>query len=366
MRFSSLTFKSITARPVVLKLKRPVVARIATITDWPLILIDIYTEEGVVGRSYLEPYAVKTMKYLIPALHDFGEMLKGRKVAPLELYEAARRSLHFVGYQGLSMIAVSGLDMAAWDALAKAAGMPLCVLLGGSVGPVKAYNSNGLWLQQPEAVAAEAIELRDEGGFSGLKLRLGRERVRDDLATLRAVRQAVGEDMQLMVDFNQGLDLGEALLRCHAIDDFGLAWIEEPIVYDNLDGYIQLAAELKTPIQIGENFYGPGDLHRALQSKACDYVMPDFMRIGGVTGWLRSAAIAGTAGAPISTHLYPEVAAHVMRVTETAHWLEWQDWADPILQKPYDIKDGLFHIPDVPGIGLEWNEDAVKANRADI
>jgi len=244
--------------------------------------------------------------------------------------------------------------------------MPLCVLLGGSVGPVKAYNSNGLWLQEPEAVAAEAIELRDEGGFSGLKLRLGRERVRDDLATLRAVRQAVGEDMQLMVDFNQGLDLGEALLRCHAIDDFGLAWIEEPIVYDNLDGYIQLAAELKTPIQIGENFYGPRDLHRALQSKACDYVMPDFMRIGGVTGWLRSAAIAGTAGVPISTHLYPEVAAHVMRVTETAHWLEWQDWADPILQKPYDIKDGLIHIPDVPGIGLEWNEDAVKANRADI
>jgi mandelate racemase len=366
MRFSSLTFKSITARPVVLKLKRPVVARIATITDWPLILIDLHTEEGVIGRSYLEPYAVKTMKYLIPALHDFGEMLKGRKVAPLELYEAARRSLHFVGYQGLSMIAVSGLDMAAWDALAKAAGMPLCVLLGGSVGPVKAYNSNGLWLQEPEAVAAEAIELRDEGGFSGLKLRLGRERVRDDLATLRAVRQAVGEDMQLMVDFNQGLDLGEALLRCHAIDDFGLAWIEEPIVYDNLDGYIQLAAELKTPIQIGENFYGPRDLHRALQCKACDYVMPDFMRIGGVTGWLRSAAIAGTAGVQISTHLYPEVAAHVMRVTETAHWLEWQDWADPILQKPYDIKDGLIHIPDVPGIGLEWNEDAVKANRADI
>ena len=366
MRFSSLTFKSITARPVVLKLKRPVVARIATITDWPLILIDLHTEEGVVGRSYLEPYAVKTMKYLIPALHDFGEMLKGRKVAPLELYEAARRSLHFVGYQGLSMIAVSGLDMAAWDALAKAAGMPLCVLLGGSVGPVKAYNSNGLWLQQPEAVAAEAIELRDEGGFSGLKLRLGRERVGDDLATLRAVRQAVGEDMQLMVDFNQGLDLGEASLRCHAIDDFGLAWIEEPIVYDNLDGYIRLAAELKTPIQIGENFYGPRDLHRALQSKACDYVMPDFMRIGGVTGWLRSAAIAGTAGVPISTHLYPEVAAHVMRVTETAHWLEWQDWADPILQKPYDIKDGVLHIPDVPGIGLEWNEDAVKANRADI
>jgi mandelate racemase len=107
-------------------------------------------------------------------------------------------------------------------------------------------------------------------------------------------------------------------------------------------------------------------LHKALQSKACDYVMPDFMRIGGVTGWQRSAAIAGATGTPISTHLYPEVAAHVMRVTETAHWLEWQDWADPVLQRPYAIKDGLLHVPNVPGLGLEWNEDAIAANRIDL
>jgi mandelate racemase len=366
MQLESLTFKHLRARPVVLKLKRPVVARIATITDWPLILIDLETEEGIVGRSYLEPYLVKSMRYLLPALNDLGNLLKGRTVAPVELYDAARRSLHFVGYQGLSMIAVAGLDMAAWDALAKAADMPLCVLLGGAVGPVKSYNSNGLWLQEPDAVAAEAVQLRDEGGFAGLKLRLGRERVADDLATIEAVRRTVGADMQLMVDFNQGLTFAEALRRCHMIDDLGLAWIEEPIVYDNLDGYAQLAAELKTPIQIGENFYGPRDLHLALQKRACDLVMPDFMRIGGVTGWLKAAAIAGAAGVPMSTHLYPEVAAHVMRVTETAHWLEWQDWADPLLQKPYEVRDGLLHIPDVPGVGLEWNEDAVAANLADL
>jgi mandelate racemase len=366
MQLASLTFKELRARPVVLKLRRPVVARIATITDWPLILIDLSTEEGVVGRSYLEPYLIKSMRYLVPALNDLGDLLKGRTVAPVELYDAARKSLHFVGYQGLSMIAVAGLDMAAWDALAKAADRPLCVLLGGSVGPVKSYNSNGLWLKEPDAVAAEAVQLRDEGGFSGLKLRLGRERIEDDLAALEAVRGTVGADMQLMIDFNQGLTLADALQRCHTIDDLGLAWIEEPIVYDNLDGYAQLAAELKTPIQIGENFYGPRDLHLALQKKACDFVMPDFMRIGGVTGWLKAAAIAGAAGTPMSTHLYPEVAAHVMRVTETAHWLEWQDWAEPVLQKPYEIRDGSLHIPDVPGVGLEWDEDAVAANLANL
>src|SRR5215475_10259406 len=181
-----LTLREITARPVVLKLKRPVVAKIATITEWPIILIDLLTEEGVVGRGYLEPYIVKSMRYLVPALNDLGAMLKGRHLAPIELFDAARKSLHFVGYEGLSMIAASGLDMAAWDALAKAANLPLCVLLGGTVGPVKSYNSNGLWLKEPQAVADEALELRDEGGFSGLKLRLGRKRASDDLATLDA------------------------------------------------------------------------------------------------------------------------------------------------------------------------------------
>jgi mandelate racemase len=365
MSFQLLTLKSIRARPVMLKLKRPVVARIATLTDWPLILIDLHTEEGVIGRSYLEPYVPKSMRYLIPALHDLGEMFKGRRLAPIELFEAARKSLHFVGYEGMAMIAVAGIDMAAWDALARAAGVPLCVLLGGSVGPVPAYNSNGLWLRSPMEVASEAVALRDEGGFQGLKLRLGRERLADDLATIEAVRDAVGVEMSLMIDFNQGLHLGEALERCHGIDNLGLAWIEEPIVYDNLEGYARLTADLKTPVQIGENFYGPRALYTALQMNACDYVMPDFMRIGGVTGWQRAAAIAAAAGIPISTHLYPEVAAHVMRVAETAHWLEWQDWANPVLQHPYEVKDGKLHIPDAPGVGLEWDEKAVAAHLAD-
>jgi mandelate racemase len=288
MSFQTLTLRSIRARPVVLKLKRPVVARIATLTDWPLILIDLYTEEGATGRAYLEPYIPKSMRYLIPALHDLGEMLKGHRLAPIEFYEAARKSLHFVGYEGMAMITVAGIDMAAWDALARGAGVPLCVLLGGSVGAVPAYNSNGLWLSSPEEVASEAVELREEGGFQGLKLRLGRERLAEDLATIEAVRETVGTDMNLMVDFNQGLQLGEALERCHAIDGLGLAWIEEPIVYDNLEGYVRLTADLKTPVQIGENFYGPRALYTALQMKACDYVMPDFMRIGGVTGWQRA------------------------------------------------------------------------------
>lgn len=357
-----LTFRRLVARPVLLTLPRPVVARIATIPHWPLILLDLETEEGIIGRAYLEPYVPKSMPYLVAMLNDMSEMLSGDTLAPTEIYEKTRKSLHFVGYAGLNMIAASGVDMVVWDALARAANMPLCSLLGGSPGAVRAYNSNGLWLQTPDEVAAEALELRDEGGFTGLKLRLGRDNPADDLATLEAVRKAVGDRMALMVDYNQGLDLAEAMQRCRQIDGHGLEWIEEPIVYDNFHGYANLRSDLQTPLMIGENFYGPREMHQALQVGACDLVMPDFMRIGGVTGWIRSAGIAAGWGVPMSTHLYPEVGAHVMRVTETAHWLEWQSWADPILQEPYALEDGNLIIPDKLGLGLDWNEDVVAAN----
>jgi mandelate racemase len=356
----NLTLKSVQVRPVVLPLKRPIVSKVGCYDDWPLILVDLYTEEGVVGHAYLEPYLKRSARYLVPAILDLAEMLKGQVIAPFQFFRSGVASLHLVGREGMSMIAVAGLDMAAWDALAKAAGMPLAVFLSGSLGQVPAYNSNGLWLTPPDTIGREAGELVEEGNFQALKLRLGRDRLQDDLSAIRAVRDAVGPDVKLMCDFNQGLSLGEALHRCHALDDVGLYWFEEPIVYDNIAGYAQLARELNTPVQLGENFYGPRALYQAIAAGAGDFVMPDLMRIGGVSGWLRAAAIAGAAGVPMSTHLYPEFAAHLMRVTETAHWLEWQDWADPVLKEPFPLRNGQLLIPDRPGSGIEWDESAVK------
>jgi mandelate racemase len=360
MAFEKLTLKSVAARPVLVPLRRPVVSKVGLFDAWPMVLIDLVTEEGGVGRSYLEPYLNQAVSSIVSLIHDLAAQRVGRPVRPFDDFQRGRRSLNLVGYEGLTMIAVSGLDMAAWDALAKAAGLPLAEFLGGSLAPVPAYNSNGLWLIDPAKAGDEAAALVGEGGFSGLKLRLGRERLADDLAAIEAVRSAAGAEIKLMVDFNQGLSLGDALLRCHALDEQGLYWLEEPIAYDNLAGYTRLARELKTPVQLGENFYGPRALAQAVAVGASDLVMPDLMRIGGVSGWLRAAAIAGAAGLPMSTHLYPEFSAHLMRVTETAHWLEWQDWADPVLAEPFELVDGLLTIPHRPGAGIEWDEAAVK------
>jgi mandelate racemase len=224
---------------------------------------------------------------------------------------------------------------------------------------VPAYNSNGLGLIPPAAAGDEALELLAEGGFTALKVRVGRASAADDLAALRNVRDAVGDHVTLVADYNQGLTLAEALERCRALDGEGLTWIEEPLRYDDLDGHARVARDIATPVMLGENFYGPRAMHDAIRAQACDLVMPDLMRIGGVTGWLQAAAIADVASLPMSSHLYPEVSGHLLRVTPTRHWLEWSDWATPVLKQPFEVRSGHLHVPAVPGNGLDWDEDAV-------
>ena len=355
-----LTLESVQVRAVLVPMRRPIVSKVGEYRDWPFILIDVKTKEGIVGRSYLEPYLKKSAKYITQVIQDLADLLKDKPLAPIDAYRDGMQVLHLNGREGVTLIAMAGLDMAIWDALAKAANLPLAVLLGGTVGKVRAYNTNGLWLIPFDRLARQAQELVAEGNFKAIKMRLGRNTLKEDLAAIATVREAVGEDVQLMCDFNQGLSLGEALLRLHGLDDQGLLWFEEPLVYDNLEGCAQLARELKTPIQIGENIYGPREFYKAVKMGAADLYMPDLMRIGGVTGWMRSAAIAGAAGLPLSSHLYAPVSAQLLRVSESADWLEWSDWAEPILIDPLLVKDGYAIVPDKPGNGIEWNEEAVR------
>jgi len=144
------------------------------------------------------------------------------------------------------------------------------------------------------------------------------------------------------------------------LDDEGLLWIEEPIRHDDYAGCARVSETVLTPIQIGENFDSAFAMQAALTEECCSYVMPDVQRIGGVTGWLRAAALAHAAGIEMSTHLFSEVSAHLLCVTPTAHWLEYVDWADAVLTKRLTIKDGYALPGEEPGCGIEWDEDAVK------
>jgi mandelate racemase len=258
------------------------------------------------------------------------------------------------------LFAMAGIDMAAWDALGQKQGLPLVRLLGAVPRPIPAYNSKGLGIQPVEKLEKEAVELIEEG-FRAVKLRLGRPDAGEDLKALKSVKRQIGPDVTLMVDFNQGLSVAEAIRRGNMIDDEGgVHWIEEPVRADDFTGCAEIKRQIKTPIQIGENFMGPEQMAQALAAGACDYVMPDAERIGGVTGWMRAAALAQGAGVEMSSHLFPEVSCHLLAATPTCHWLEYVDWANPVLLDPVTLKDGHVVIPEVPGTGIAWNEQAVE------
>jgi mandelate racemase len=299
-------------------------------------------------------------------LLDVLALTKGCRVAPAEIFAKATKGLSLMGHEGVAAMAIAGFDMACWDALAQAAGLPLASLIGGGPGLVRAYNSNGLGLIETEAAAEEAVALVEEGGYSAVKIRLGRATLEEDLAAVRGVRKAVGGDILLPCDFNQCLEVVEAIRRGRALDAEGMYWIEEPIVYDDLAGCAKVAREVETPIQIGENFYGPRAMAAAIAAGAADYMMPDVERIGGVTGWLRAAALAEVAGIAMSSHLMPEISCHLLTATPTGHWLEYVDWASPILAAPLQVENGHVRVPDEPGSGIAWNEDAIPGYQVEL
>lgn len=359
---ATLTVRALRSVAVEVPMRHVLGTSQAAVRAAPLVLVDVETEEGVIGRAYLFAYLPGAAPALRAMLAEVERTVRGDRVAPLDLWRKLTRRFTLIGVQGIVRMAMAGFDVACWDALAIAAGQPLVQLLGGTPRPVRAYNSNGLGLMDLGALANEAGELL-EGGFSAVKLRLGYPTIAGDLAAVRAVRKRVGEGVRIMVDYNQALDAIEAIRRGRALDGEGVEWIEEPIRHDDYRGCAQVAAQVATPIQIGENFSLPYGMEAALEVGACDLVMPDLERIGGVTGWMRAAAIAHARGVPMSSHLFPEVSAHLLAATPTAHWLEYVDWAAPVLAEPIRIVDGGAVIPDRPGNGIAWNAEAVERYR---
>ena len=353
-----LTIRGLRVRAVNVPMARPRQTSSALVSVAPLILLDLFTEEGVTGSSYLFCYTPLALKPVAQMLLNLEHVIQGDLAAPLDLDCKLQARFRLLGAKGVVGMALAGIDMAAWDALARAQGLPLSTLLGAAPRNIPAYNSCGLGLMGAARAAAEAEELLVDG-FSALKLRLGYPDAQTDVEVARAVRRAVGDGVRIMTDYNQALSVAQASVRCSALADEGLQWIEEPTLADDYAGHAQIRARSTTPIQMGENWWGPQEMAKCLAAKACDLGMPDAMKIGGVTGWMRAAAIAEAAGLPISSHLFPEVSAHLLAASPTCHWLEYVDWANPILQDPVKIDKGQAVMGNAPGSGVAWDEAGV-------
>jgi mandelate racemase len=352
--------RSLRATPVNVPLARPHPTASGVVESAPLVLLDLETDQGLVGRSYVfcyTPIALRPIADLIEALQS---LIQGDPVAPLALAQKLQAIFRLLGPQGFTGIAIAAIDMAAWDVLAKSAGLSLTRLLGGQEKPIPAYHSLGM--AGPEGAAQEAAESIGLG-FRCVKFKVGYQQVEQDRAIIRAARNAASKDLQVMVDYNQSLSVPEAIGRVQLLEDEALVWVEEPTRADDFAGHARIAAECRTPIQIGENLWGPHDLTKSLSAGASDFVMLDVMKIGGITGWLRAVSQTEAAGLPVSSHLFPELSAQLLAVCPQVHWLEYQDWAAPILERPLEVKDG-FALPQTEaGCGLVWKTDAVEHYR---
>ena len=352
---NSPVIRSVTARAVDAPISRPLKNAFGVISSAPLVLIDITTDQGLTGRSYIFAYARLTLKPLVRLIEDVGNGLVGRKIAPFDLMAQMDAKFRLLGWQGLVGMAVSGLDMAFWDALGQAAGQPLATLLGGAPRPIRAYDSYGV----VDPVADEKV-LRTsiDRGFRGIKIKGGDGDLANDVRVVSCVRDLIGPDIALMLDFNQSLDPSEAKRRIERLAPYGLHWVEEPIAAENLQGHAKLRATSPISIQSGENWWFPRGFAEAMAVGASDFIMPDLMKVGGVTGWLRVAGQAEAHSIPMSSHLFAEASSHLLAVTPTAHWLEYLDLARAIMAVPVEIVDGTVTARG-PGLGLSWDEAAV-------
>jgi mandelate racemase len=358
----TLTVRSISATPVTLPMKRPLGTSAQRIANASLLLVDLQTDEGPTGHAYAFCYLPSIARSLVYVVHELGQVLAGAPLIPADVAQLVGRYFKLPGVAGPLAMVASSIDTAVWDALAVGSQVPLATLLGHKPRPIPAYNSNGLGLMSPEEVADEAEELL-ERGFRGVKLRLGRRDFAEDLATVRLVRKRLPNHVHVMVDFNQALTFAEGMQCCAALDQEGIYWIEEPIRHDDYHHLALIAQTVRTPIQFGENFTGLPPMAAALAASASDFMMLDVDRIGGVTGWQRATGLAAAHNREISSHLFPEISAHLLSATPNAHWLEYVDWAEPLLQQPLQIVDGMAKISEQPGNGLRWDPAAVKKYR---
>jgi len=344
---------------VVVPLEIPIVSAVRQADTVALILIAVQTDGGIVGHSYVQAFGVDQARAIQSLIAYLGGVLDGEDpLLILRCYQIMDRANNLLGRGGVATFALSGIDMALWDIAGKAYGAPVAALLGAAGTRVTVYQSAGLWLSAPDEVARQAGEFKD-AGHTAMKMRLGRPFPGDDVEAVHLVREAVGNDTLLMADANQAWTPHRAITVARVLEQFGLYWLEEPVDHDDIDGQALVAREVTTQIATGENAYLPQGFRALVEARAADILMPDLQRVGGITGWMRVAAIAEAWKLPIASHLFPELSVHVMAASSTAGLLEYMPWAQPLMAEKLEIEDGFVSVPMRPGLGLVFDEVAI-------
>ncbi|WP_075222804.1 mandelate racemase/muconate lactonizing enzyme family protein [Acuticoccus yangtzensis] len=347
-------------RALKLPLAAPIGSALGAIEGFGVILVTVRTDGGVTGENLVFTLNDRRTKVLRQMVDDLADQIVGFDAGHIAAFWArAWKDINFIGHQGVAVMAISALDGALWDALGKAAGLPLYRLLGGAGSSVPLYHSGGLWLSRSTDELVEEAGRFMAQGFKAMKMRLGNADPRVDAARVRAVREAIGPDIKLMADANQGQTEAKAIRLGRLLEEFDLTWFEEPLPAWDLDGLARVAAALDTPIASGETEYTRYGFRRMLELRSADILMPDLQRVGGVSEFMRVGHMAQAYDVAVSSHLFPETSIQVLGALSNAVFLEYMPWFSDLYNERLEIADGMALVPERPGWGFTFNADFI-------
>ena len=339
----------------------PRVDAIQSFVKQETIFVDLTTDDGGDGTGYAYTIGTGGRAVLQLLREDLLGRLLGQDARRVEaIWQDLFWSTHGTVVGAITSLALAAVDTALWDLRCRRAGLPLHVMAGGAQRGVPVYTTEGGWLQLETAALVEDAVRAKESGFGGCKLKVGRP-AHEDAARLAAVREAVGAGFEIMVDANQAFTWGDAVRRARLYEPFDLAWFEEPLPADDIDGHVELARRTTLPIAIGESLYGLGHFRDYLQRGACSVVQMDVARIGGITPWLKVAHLAEAYNLPVCPHFLMELHVALAAAVPNGRWVEHIPQLDAITESGMRIENGRAVPSDAPGLGIAWDFPAIEA-----
>jgi L-alanine-DL-glutamate epimerase-like enolase superfamily enzyme len=331
------------------------------LTFLDLILVEVFAGDHS-GISYMLSfdYAPLLLKGIVD--HELKRHVIGLDADQIRaIYERNLQATEYIGREGLAMWGTAAIDVALWDLLGKRLGVPAALLFGANAKAVPVYGSGG-WISYTDEQLADEVSRYLARGFQAVKLKVGGNEDRD-VERVAAVRKAIGPERKLMIDANQGLTLDGALRLARRLEQYRVAWLEEPFAKDDIESYLRLASQTEIPLAAGEREFGVPPFRRLVESRCISVVQPDLLRVGGVTGWRLVAGLAESNLLKVAPHFYREHDLHLAAAQPNLIAIESFDWLDPLLKHPFEIKNGLAVVPDRPGFGVAFREAAVREYR---
>lgn len=329
--------------------------------EW--ILVDVLTNEGHTGHAHMLTfgYGPELLKGIVET--ELKKLVVGQNPLFIEkVREVCLKQVEYIGHSGIAAWGVAAIDIALWDILGKHLNCPVAFLLGAYRDSIPIYGSGG-WLSYSMDQLLEEVTSYARRGFKGVKIKVGSENMKRDVERVEAVRDAIGDNLLLMVDANQGWTAHEALQFCRHIRDCNVYWFEEPIPKDDWEGYSKLASLIDIPLATGEREYSLTDFREILKRQAVAVIQPDSLRIGGITQWMKLARLSEAFGARVASHFYKEIDVHCLAACPNGLFLEYFPWLDELLVQPLEICGGVAKVPARPGLGIEIKPEAIQEFR---